>query len=82
MNRRETLERALRLLPTYEKHSFGDKANKIDVSEIIELLKIQEPRSVTEKDANGTCGVCPRCGIPNVRWYDRYCSHCGQAVKW
>lgn len=44
------LENVISVLSAYKNHSFGDKAEKVTVKEIIALLKAQEPRLITEAD--------------------------------
>ena len=46
------------------------------------LLKAQEPMLVVSKDTNEIIGDCPRCGRYVIHWHNKYCSECGQAVKW
>lgn len=29
-----------------------------------------------------TYPICPRCGMPMEREYQRFCEHCGQALSW
>lgn len=48
----------------------------------IVLLKSQEPMLVVSKDTNEIIGDCPRCGRHVIHWHNKYCSECGQAVKW
>ena len=55
------------------------------VSDALELLKAQEPRTVhvTAEINYRKIGNCPNCGKPiNSGDYPNYCGHCGQAVKW
>ena len=78
MSKQKTLERALRVLPSYVNSAFGDKQDKITVFEIIELLKAQEP--VAPSVCNGT-SYCGNCG-DQLNKLDNYCHECGRAVKW
>lgn len=41
------LEKVISVLSAYKNHSFGDKAQKVTMEEIISLLKAQEPRVMT-----------------------------------
>ena len=38
------MEKVIKVLEGYKNHAFGDKDNKCTVSDIIDLLKAQEPR--------------------------------------
>lgn len=46
----DELGKVISVLSAYKNHSFGDKAEKVTVDDIIALLKAQEPRLVTEAD--------------------------------
>lgn len=46
----DELGKIISVLSAYKNHSFGDKAEKVTVDDIIALLKAQEPRLITEAD--------------------------------
>lgn len=43
-------EKVISVLSAYKNHSFGDKAEKVTVEEIITLLKAQQPRVIPRND--------------------------------
>lgn len=85
------LENVISVLSAYKNHSFGDKAEKVTVEEIIALLKAREPKPpVIKENAYGwKFFYCPSCGreFYTSRKYEyvngaKFCDKCGQAVKW
>lgn len=85
-------EKVISILSAYKNHSFGDKAEKVTVEEIITLLKAQEPvepkkvNRYIDFDGEGhpynpetyDCGACGK----ELPWKANYCPECGRAVKW
>lgn len=88
----EAIERALRVLPRHKNVAFGDKEDKITVTEIIALLKYRIPAKVTHTATKYTSCTCPSCGNvidrfmdwngERVRIMDSYCHFCGQELDW
>ena len=53
-------------------------------NDALALLKVQEPKYPIKKQSkHGWFSYCPKCGIIlNEMARPKYCSECGQAVKW
>lgn len=90
-------EKAIRILEqNYSNGVFRSKDELMPVTDIIALLKVQESvRPIIEKNiSTGECEdpwgrlfFCGACGKRINEKYnpdedDKYCKHCGQAVKW
>ena len=60
----------------------------VDLDNILELLKMREPKAVidiAEFHEDIVVGICPSCGKGIVNKTDdprKFCKFCGQAVKW
>lgn len=78
------LEKVISVLSAYKNHSFGDKAEKVTVDDIIALLKTQEPVKPipdTSYGARPWWFVCGNCRL-SVNEDQKYCPNCGRKVKW
>ena len=73
------MEKVISILSAYKNHSFGDKAEKVTVEEIITLLKAQEPIEPVIVNGEPECAEC----LYELRSdADSYCPCCGRKVKW
>ena len=84
------MEKVISILSAYKNHSFGDKAEKVTVEEIITMLKAQEPVEPVVDVDEWRCGNCghklehQELLGENVLFHEQYsyCSQCGRPVKW
>lgn len=57
------------------------KAEDLSTKQIISLMNYRKPREVKIKCGKYDKTFCPNCNH-YVQEYKRYCSHCGQRLKW
>jgi hypothetical protein len=76
----ELRERAIRVLEgNYKNSVLRHNRELVTVNEILDLLKEQEPVKPIERNGFYYCGSCRYAFTVNKQ---KYCSNCGQAVKW